>query len=180
MNKTIQVLFDEHETIVNAIDAAQQLKARLGKNDKQYEQNVRDLISFFRDYADNYHHHKEEQILFPAMKKKNELLADGVLKEMMDNHAEFRELINTVEKSINEKNYIQAQQKLDIYLEALLDHIAVENDEVFQMAETLFTEAELEKMLYDFEDADIEMGSGKKQEFEELADLLRKNLHYAD
>lgn len=180
MNKTTQVLYEEHQTIVNAIDAAQQLKTQLGKNDKQYEQNARDLIGFFRDYADNYHHHKEEQILFPAMKKKNELLADGVLKEMLDNHEEFREMINGVERALNEKNYVQAQQKLDIYCEALLDHIAVENDEVFQMAETLFTEAETERILYEFEDADIELGSGKKEEFEELADLLRKSLHYAD
>lgn len=175
MNKTIQVLYQEHETIVNAIEAAQQLKAQLGKNDKQYEQNVRELISFFRDYADNYHHHKEEQILFPAMKKKNELLADGVLKEMLDNHEEFRDLVSSIEKALDEKNFIQAQQKLDIYTEALLDHIAVENDEVFQMAETLFSEAESEKLYYDFEDADIELGSGKKQEFEELADLLKTN-----
>jgi hemerythrin-like domain-containing protein len=180
MNKTIQMLFDEHEIIVNAIDAAQQLKTQLGKSDKQYEQNVRDLIGFFRDYADNYHHHKEEQILFPAMKKKNELLADGVLKEMLDNHEEFRELINSVEKALDEKNYIQSQQKLDIYSEALLNHIAVENEEVFQMAETLLTEPEAEKMLFDFEDADIELGSGKKQEYEELIESLRGNLKYSD
>lgn len=180
MNKTIRVLYDEHDIIVNAIDAAKQLKSQVGKNDKQYEQNVRDLIDFFRNYADNYHHHKEEQILFPAMKKKNELLADGVLKEMLDNHEEFREMIKNIEKSLNEKNYPEAQKQLEAYSEALLDHIAVENDEVFQMAETLLTEVETEKMLYDFEDADIELGSGKKQEYEELANLLRKNLHYAD
>ena len=180
MNKTIQMLFDEHEIIVNAIDAAKQLKPQPGKNDKQYEQNVRDLIDFFRNYADNFHHFKEEQILFPAMKKKNELLEDGILKEMFDNHEEFREMIKSIEKFLDEKNYMRAQQQLVIYTEALLDHIAVENDEVFQMAETLLTEDELKKMLFDFEDADIELGGGKKQEFQELADLLRKNLHYTD
>lgn len=180
MHKTIQMLFDEHEMIVNALDAAKQLKTQIGKNDKQYEQNVRDLIDFFRNYADNFHHHKEEQILFPAMKKKNELLGDGVLKEMFDNHEDFRETTKNIEKSLDEKNYAQAQKQLEAYTEALLDHIAVENDEVFQMAETLLSEDELDKIFYEFEDADIELGSGKKQEYEELVDLLRKTLHYAD
>lgn len=180
MNKTIQLLFNEHEIIVNAIDAAKQAKIYVQTNEKQYERIVRELIDFFRNYADNFHHHKEEQILFPAMAKRNELLSGGVLKEMLDNHEEFREQIRNIEKSLDEKNYMQAQQQLEKYTEALLDHIAVENDEVFQMAESLFTAAELEKIYFDFEDADIELGSGKKQEFEELTETLRKNLHYAE
>lgn len=180
MNKSIQVLFDEHRVIVNVLEAAKQLRSHLGKSEKQYAQNVRDLLDFFRNYADNYHHHKEEQILFPAMKSKNELLADGVLKEMFDNHEDFRERLGNIEKYLDEKDYSRVQQELDSYAEALLNHIAVENDEVFQIAETLLTEPESEKMLFDFEDADIEMGSGKKQEYEELADLLRKNLLYAE
>ena len=180
MNNAMQKLFNEHEIIVNAVDAAKQLRPQLGKNDKQYEQNVRDLISFFRNYADDFHHHKEEQILFPLMKQKNELLGDGVIKEMLDNHEEFRGRINNVEKFINEKNYEQAQQELEKYSEALLDHIAVENDEVFQIAETLLSAAELEKMHFDFEDADIELGDGKKLAYEELVESLRGNLFLAD
>lgn len=175
MNKTIQVLYNEHEIIGNAIHAAQQAKNYMATNEKQYDRNVRELIGFFRDYADNFHHYKEEQILFPAMAKRNELLADGVLKEMLDNHEDFREQLKAIETLLDEKKYTQAQKLLDTYTEALSDHIAVENDEVFQMAETLFSGAELEKIFFDFEDADIELGNGKKQEFEELAELLRNN-----
>lgn len=180
MNKTIQTLFNEHTIIANAIEASRQAKIYLGKNDKQYERTIRELIEFFRNYADDFHHHKEEKILFPAMKKKNELLGDGVLKEMFDNHEDFRGSIKSIEKSLDEKNYTKTHEQLEHYTEALLDHIAVENDEVFQMAETLFTEDELEKLFFEFEDADIEMGSSKKQELEELAETLRNNLHYAD
>ena len=180
MNNTIQTLFSEHEIIVNAIDAAKQLRSQVGKNDKQYEQNVHDLINFFRNYADSFHHHKEEQILLPAMKQKNQLLEEGVVREMLDTHEEFRERVTNIEKLLDEKKYELAQTELEKYSEALLDHIAVENDEVFQMAETLLSEAELEKMFFAFEDADIELGSGKKQEFEELVASLRGNLYYSD
>ena len=178
MNKTLQMLFDEHAVITDAIDAAKNAKSYLGKNDMGYERTVRDLLTFFKNYGDNFHHQKEEEILFPEMKKKNELLADGILKEMTDNHEEFRDKLKGIEKCIDEKNYPQAQKELEIYCEALLDHIAVENDEVFQIAETLFTEDELEKIFCRFEDCDIETGVLEKQELAELAEEIRKNLQH--
>jgi hemerythrin-like domain-containing protein len=176
----MKVLFDEHEIIVNAIDTARQAKSLIGKYDVSYEKLIHQLIGFFRNYADKYHHFKEEEILFPEMAKRNELLADGVIKEMFDNHADFREMIKGIEASLNEKKYAEAQQKLQQYTESLLDHIAVENDEVFQSSESIFSEEELEKIYFRFEDCDRELGSAKKEELKELADTLRKNLLMAD
>ena len=180
MSKAIQMLYDEHETITNAIDAARNAGQFLQKSANTYEKTVQDLISFFRNYGDNFHHQKEEEILFPEMKKKNELLADGVLKEMTDNHEEFRDALKSIELSLQEKNYSRAQEQLMQYTEALLDHIAVENEEVFQIAESLFTEDEKEKIYCRFEDCDIETGSLEKQELAEMAEEMRKNLHYSD
>ena len=176
----MKVLFDEHEIIVNAIDTAKQAKSLIGKDDAAYEKLITQLIGFFRNYADKYHHFKEEEILFPEMAKRNELLADGVIKEMFENHADFRLMIKNIETSLNKKQYPQAQQQLEQYTEALLDHIAVENDEVFQTAETIFSEEELEKIYFRFEDCDRELGNAKKEELKELADTLRKNLLMAD
>ncbi|MBI4930370.1 MAG: hemerythrin domain-containing protein [Bacteroidetes bacterium] len=180
MNKSMKVLFDEHEIIVNAIDTAQQAKLLIGKDDAAYEKLITQLIGFFRNYADKYHHFKEEEILFPEMAKRNELLADGVIKEMFENHADFRVMIKNIETSLNKKQYPHAQLLLEEYTEALLDHIAVENDEVFQTAETIFSEEELEKIYFRFEDCDRELGNAKKEELKELADTLRKNLLMAD
>jgi len=180
MDKSMKILYDEHDIIVNAIDTARQAKSLIGKDDSRYENSIRSLINFFRSYADKFHHYKEEIILFPEMNKKNELLADGVIKEMFDNHDDFREKIRNIEASLNEKKYLQAQQQLEAYTEALLDHIAVENDEVFQMAETLFSEDELEKIYFRFEDCDRELGNDRKKELVELSEELRKNILYSE
>lgn len=180
MHKTVQILFDEHEIIVNAIDAARLAKSLIGKDDDAYESTLRQLIFFFRRYADKYHHYKEEEVLFPEMSKRNELIADGIIKEMLDNHEDFRDSIAGIEKKLDEKNYPEAQQLLEKYTEALLDHIAVENDEVFQVAESLFTEGELDHIYFRFKDIDSEMGNVNKEELRELADTLRKNLIMGD
>ncbi|HLG34587.1 MAG TPA: hemerythrin domain-containing protein [Bacteroidia bacterium] len=180
MNKFLKMLYDEHKIIVNAIDAAQQAKSLIGKDDTLYESTIRKLITFFRNYADRFHHYKEEEILFPEMNKRNELLAEGVIKEMFDNHEDFRAMIRSIENKLDAKKFTEAQGELEKYANALLDHIAVENDEVFVMAETLFSENELEDIMYRFDDCDRDLGEKQKLELEELADSLRKKMMLID
>ena len=175
----MQMLYDEHTIIVNAIDTAKQLKSLIGKDDSHYEQTVRDLIRFFRNYADKFHHYKEEQILFPEMIKKNYLLDEGVVKEMFENHGDFRDMVKKTEQYLDAKDYHAAQKQLEKYGEALLDHIAVENDEVFQIAETLFNADELETIYFRFQDVDREIGKDLKEELAELSENLRKEVHFS-
>src|ERR1039458_7073295 len=134
MNNSLKMLYDEHDIITRAVNLAKNAKTLIGTNDEEYELTVSELIRFFRIYADQYHHHKEEEILFPEMAKRSELMADGILAEMLDNHEYFRELIHDIEADLEAREYVQASEKIDEYTEALLDHIAVENEELFQAA----------------------------------------------
>jgi hemerythrin-like domain-containing protein len=176
MNNSLKMLFDEHEVISNVIETSKYAASLIGKDDKKYARILRELITFFRSFADNYHHYKEELILFPEIAKKNETAAASIVREMNENHEEFRELIRSVEKEAALKNYTAAQKKLEQYGEALLYHIAVENEELFQMAETLFTSEELKTMQYRFEDCDRELGEKTKKELVDLTESLRKEL----
>lgn len=176
MNTTLKMLYDEHDNISRAIEITKNAKKLIGKNDKEYESIARELIGFFKVYGDQYHHHKEEEILFPEMTKKNELLTDGIIKEMFDNHANFRELIHTIESDIEQKKFNDASLKMDEYTEALLDHIAVENEELFQTADVLFTGDELENIYYRFIDMDNELGKTKKKELTDLLHSLNQKL----
>jgi hemerythrin-like domain-containing protein len=173
MNNPVKVLIDEHDIIVTATELAKEADKILLNDEEAYDKVLRKLIVFFRLYADRYHHYKEERILFPEMSRKNELLQDGVIKEMFENHEDFRSMIQSIETFLDKKNYPKAQQQLHIYTEALLDHIAVENDEVFQMAETLFTPDELEKIYFRFEDCDHEIGAESGSGQEDKTNLIK-------
>ncbi|MDP1725254.1 MAG: hemerythrin domain-containing protein [Bacteroidota bacterium] len=179
-NPFMKILYDEHEVIVNAIDVAKQLKYLINRDPDLYDIKLRKLIQFFRNYADKYHHYKEEVILFPEMNKRNEMLEEGIIKEMFENHEDFREMIKSIEQSLNAHDYIKAHDQLEKYTEELLNHIAVENEEVFQMAESIFDLAELEKIGHRFLDWDRELGDARKEEWKELADELRRDLTMMD
>lgn len=172
MNKAIELLFDEHDIILDAINIAKDLKNIINKPE-MYRQQVFELISFFREYADKYHHYKEEEILFPEMSKANELLESGVIQEMLENHSDFRELIAGIESLTKEGNYDAAQQKLEQYVESLTDHIAVENDEVFEIATTLFSEKELDNIYFKFKDIDNDLGESNKTGLRERLNKIK-------
>ncbi|MBL7922698.1 MAG: hemerythrin domain-containing protein [Bacteroidia bacterium] len=176
MNKTIELLYEEHANIINAIDIVKQLKPLISQNTERYEELCHELLDYFRDYADRYHHHKEELILFPLMSKKNELLGEGVVAEMFSQHTEFREMTSNIRVALSEKQYTSAQKQLEEYTEALLDHIAVENDELFVIAESLFSEDELDKMYFGFRDVDAQIGADAKQKLEGWATSIRSSL----
>ncbi len=148
------------------------------KEDK-YESTIRQLIDFFVKYSDGYHHHKEELLLFPEMGHKNELLQNGILLEMFENHDDFRSMVKDIRQSLDSKSYMNVQKLIEKYTSALLDHIAVENDEVFQMAEVLFTAAELEKMYFDFMDVDSNLGTSEKRAWEDNISELKKEIYLA-
>lgn len=72
MNGNVRILYEEHKTIVSAIDLLKEAGKLLPGDVEKYEEITRALISFFRNYADKYHHFKEEDILFPEMGRKND------------------------------------------------------------------------------------------------------------
>ena len=169
MEHVLKILFDEHDVIIRAVALARDSRKMVGVDDAGYEDVMSEMIRFFRQYADHYHHYKEEQILFPDMARKSELMQAGIIAEMLDNHEDFRERILAIEENIRQGEFTSAADNMDAYGEALLDHIAVENEELFQAAESLFNEEESERLFFRFADLDSELGEHKKKD---LADIL--------
>lgn len=168
MNKAVQLLTKEHEVIRIAIAKTLALFSS-GTSDNTHSEELKMRLDFFKNYADQYHHKKEEQVLFPEMIKRNEMLEFGVVHEMLENHEDFREMILEIETLIDEEDLVSAQKEFQSYSEKLLEHMAVEDDEVFQIAETLISEDELLTIYYRFQDCDRELGELQKMQLEQEA-----------
>ena len=65
MNEPMTMMLAEHEMIQRAGKTIDALANSWEKDPAQFEQAVRNLVEFFRDYADGFHHRKEEEVLFP-------------------------------------------------------------------------------------------------------------------
>ncbi len=176
MQRTLSELFiAEHDIILEAGDLISS-KGDLWKSDPAgYEQMVKQLLVFFSVYADQFHHCKEEEILFPAITNKSETTGAGMVQELNEHHEEFRLLMQKIRAALGIHDFASTQQLLESYIRKLKDHIAVENDELFPMAENIFSKDELEKLYYKCVDKDREMGLIQKEEFEDLIKNLTRN-----
>jgi hemerythrin-like domain-containing protein len=74
--------------------------------------------------------------------------------------------VAAVRRARDEKKYAVAQAALRRYFNALLDHIAVENDELLPMTESIFGPGDLEKIYFRFKDIDNELGADVKRAIE--------------
>lgn len=168
----IQTMLDEHEVICQAEAIIEGLDKTWETDADKYKETVNTLITFFRDYADAYHHRKEEEVLFPAINDHPDFVLQEIIEEFETHHEDFREYTKEVEDAIEQGDFEKSYKELNNYLQDLLDHIGAENDELFVLAETLMDEDELETIYFKFKDIDLELGEDRKVELEQSIESL--------
>ncbi len=160
----IKMLYHEHDVILKAVEKLNSIieDERLDL----HEESLSKLLGFFKEYGHNYHHKKEETVLFPLLFQKSETLGLTMVEALKDHHDSFAETLEQLSQSISSRDWDKVRIDLKSYLSDLQDHISAENDELFVTAETLLDEAETEKVYFDFMDLDMESGQEKKTELE--------------
>ena len=137
----------------------------------QYAADMNRLLVFFREYSDGFHHHKEEKVLFPALAAHPDFMQQGLITELEEHHALFRQYVSECAQALENGAWAESHDILRRYINDLLDHIAVEDDELFVMVENIFDERELEKIFFLFSDIDAALGEARKQELEGMIAL---------
>ncbi|MBK8920943.1 MAG: hemerythrin domain-containing protein [Saprospirales bacterium] len=163
-----KLLVREHGIILEASEVIVALNRSWADDPVAYEKIILQLLDFFSTYADGYHHRKEEDILFPVISKKNEMAGDAIVRELLDHHDDFRSRLQQIRSALGMRDYATVQAHFFSYINALQDHIAVENDELFPMADTLLSSDELELQFHRCQDLDSELGEERKQHLEML------------
>jgi len=143
MNIT-KVLSDEHQTILKAISAI--LKECEGI-EKGKELNIAFFqkgIDFIKNYADKFHHAKEEDILFITMLENMENLHCNPIPVMLHEHDEGREFVKGMEDGISEYNKEKIIENARGYCVLLEQHIYKEDNMLYPMAEEALTDKQKE------------------------------------
>lgn len=171
-NSPLSVMYAEHDIITKAEEIIRNADGMWKKDTLGYVELVGRLIVFFREYADGYHHQKEEEVLFPAIKNHPDFVLQEIIEEFETHHEDFRVYTTLIEVALKEGDYEKSYQGLNNYLQDLLDHIAAENEELFVLAENLMDENDLETIFFKFKDIDLELGEERKRELEESINAM--------
>lgn len=141
MNST-KILMEEHDTILVFLSRLENLL-----NEKELSEIGVELLyyySFIEEFADKYHHTKEEDIYFKWMTSLNENLGNGPISCMMKEHDEFRALVAKSKaayylfvKDADDSSKNECITNLQQFIKSMRFHIEKENDILYRMAENL-------------------------------------------
>ena len=172
-DKPTQILSDEHRIIERVLDAVQRLTLAPARQNLARWQKA---LDFIRHFADQCHHCKEEQVLFPALEAHGIPTEGGPVGMMLVEHEEGRALVRAMldglarieagDDSAEAGLFDSAGQ----YLRLLREHIQKEDEVLFRMADEVIPADEQKRLLQEFENHELkEMGAGAHEKFLKIA-----------
>ena len=154
MKEAIKILMKEHEDILDVVDILEE-KCNLIKSGGEMDINFfENVIGFIKNYADKFHHAKEEDILF------KELCKDSVqgnlhcnpVEQMLYEHDIGRNFVNGMKESLIEKNKRKLVENSLGYVQLIREHIFKEDNILYPMADNVIDLRTQNIMLKKFEE----------------------------
>ncbi|MDP2925085.1 MAG: hemerythrin domain-containing protein [Nanoarchaeota archaeon] len=173
-SKPINILMDEHIEIMKVVDSFIE-EAESLKNGKELDKEFfKKAIDFIKNYADKFHHAKEEDILFKEFCKKESELHCNPVEQMLYEHDLGRGFVKKIQEGIdnNDKNLV-IENSIN-YAELLKQHIFKEDSILYPMADEVLDEKMKNKILSRFKDIE-KQNKLKIKKYLEFAKIQEKN-----
>jgi hemerythrin-like domain-containing protein len=177
--KATELLSDEHRVIERVLAVLQKLTTRPVKNSLDC---WRKALDFFSHFADQCHHFKEEQVLFPAMEEHGIPREGGPIGMMLMEHEEGRGHVRsmlaalTLAEARNEAAKDTLLENARAYLRLLREHIQKEDEILFRIADDVIPPYEQKELLRSFEQHEAkEMGTGIHEKYLKLVEELERH-----
>lgn len=136
-----QALVDEHRLILRMIALLERNAPRTAVGSYDNWQFYLDGVDFIRNYADRFHHAKEEDVLFEALVNNGMPRQNSPIAAMLMEHDQGRAYVKAMETAAGEALAGQTGREQTVaenalaYAALLRDHIAKEDDILYPLAE---------------------------------------------
>lgn len=136
-----QALVDEHRLILRMITLLERNASRMADGSYSNWKFYLDGVDFIRNFADRFHHAKEEDVLFEALVKNGMPRENSPIAAMLMEHGQGRAFVMAMETATLEaldgktgRERIIADNAL-AYAALLREHIAKEDEILYPLAE---------------------------------------------
>lgn len=155
-----QVMVDEHKLILRMIALVEKNTELLEQGKFRNWQFYLDAVDFIRNYADRFHHAKEEDVLFIELIKNGMPEKQSPIEAMHMEHDQGRAYVRAVEEAAQKAIDGETGQAVIItdnargYAALLRGHIEKEDDILYPLAERVLPEEVRSRMLTAYESAE--------------------------
>lgn len=176
--KPTEILSSEHRVIEQVLDCLERIIAEASAAGQLDAASAKDAVSFFRTFADQCHHAKEEVHLFPAMEAKGFPRDGGPTGVMLTEHEAGRGCVRTMSEAIDAaaagdgaalRRFAEAGAG---FISLLRQHIEKEDHCLFSMANEVLTDEDQSALMAKFGKAEETMGHGTHEKFLAIAGAL--------
>ena len=163
--KTTEILTREHSLILQALESLSQAQKQIEKNRSLPRDYFEKALVFLREFADQFHHFKEEYLMFGLLALKKGGAFDGPIGSLRYQHERCRACIDAISNSLD--GYCSGDgiattkllENLAAYISLLRRHIHEEDHTFFPMANKELSIEEEDILLMQFKKEDEKMGA---------------------
>jgi hemerythrin-like domain-containing protein len=154
-------LMKEHQLILKYID----LMERYAEFDLKdliapiLFENANCFIQFIHEFADHFHHAKEEDILFRYLEIPGVLTHCNPVPQMLFEHNKAREFVRNMENAIQAKKINELTANAGQYARLLKEHIYKEDNILYPMAERGLSDEAKSSLLKEYIETDNRLNS---------------------
>lgn len=175
-----QALVAEHRLILRMITLLERNAPRTAAGDFTNWQFYLDGVDFIRNYADRFHHAKEEDVLFAALVKNGMPRENSPVAAMLMEHDQGRTFVRGMEKAVQEtldgfpgrENAIA--ENASAYAALLRDHIAKEDDILYPLAERVIPETMREEIVDGYRRAGMHTDADFSERYRKLVETYEQ------
>lgn len=161
-------LVEEHALIKSWIALIPQVIKNLEVESAQGRQIILDGIDFIRNYADKYHHAKEEELLFKYFDEELD-----ILKVMHADHKKGRSHVMAMRQALEIKDKTAIAEHLNAYRDLLTEHIKKEDEILFPWMDKNLSTRQIGQLFARFNETDDQIGYSPSK-YEAFIDRLEK------
>lgn len=179
---SIDVLVKEHDNIKRVLKIVRCICVDMVEGKNVDIDDFTSIIDFIRNYADKYHHGKEEEILFKYMQEElSSDIGEGPVRGMFIEHDYARSFVINLEMAIKKYKNGDDESKVDIianaigYANLLANHILKEDNVIYKYAASHLSTDTINKINKEIEDLEqSEENINKKKKYLNLIENLGK------
>lgn len=173
--KSTQLLSKEHQNILKLTEAIMR-KCATDKSIKKLDKDFFEKsLDFLKNYADKFHHAKEENILFVEGQKNSMQMhcGPGPINQMLHEHDQSRKLIKEIEKGLQKGDKNKVLKNAQEYAELLDSHIFKEDTILYPMLEGSIGPESDKELIKRYKDQEKKSEIDEKYYIELLKELCR-------
>ena len=147
----LQRLVDEHVLIKRLLARIPDLIAAMDLETPEGRNHVFAAVDFIRNFADRYHHAKEEDILFKFFDETRD-----IIRVMHADHRAARAHVMAICEAVERRDAAAAARNLGAYRELLSEHIRKEDDVLYPWMDRELGDREVGELFQAFHRVDAE------------------------